>query len=181
LNQVGISIMHKYLRMASLVATVAALTTSPALAAGPASQATADPQAKAQVRILKPLTLTATQDLDLGTVALGQGTFSTNVGIAQDGTFTCDTTKVTCSGSPQVAKYNVTGTNTRVVTITAGNVTLSNGTTNLTLTVDAPPTVTLPNSGNAGVDFSIGGSVALTETTPDGLYTGDFDVTADYQ
>ena len=171
--------MYKFLRMASLAATVAALGTSPVLAA--ASSATATPQAKAQVRILKPLTLTAKQDLDLGTVALGQGTFSTTVGIAQDGTWTCDNTKVTCSGTHQVATYNVTGTNNRTVTITAGNVTMSNGTTNLTLTVDAPATVLLPNSGNSGVDFDIGGSVVFTEAAPDDLYTGDFNVTADYQ
>jgi hypothetical protein len=166
--------------MASLVATVAALGTSPALAAS-ASSASANPQAKAQVRILKPLTLTSKQDLDLGTVALGQGAFSTTVGIAQDGTWTCDSSKVTCSGLHQFATYNVTGTNNRTVTIAAGNVTMSNGTNNLTLTVDAPATVLLPNSGNAGVDFNIGGSVPLTDTTPDGLYTGDFAVTADYQ
>ena len=171
--------MHKYLRMASLVATVAALGTSPALAAP--TTATANPQAKAQVRILKPLTLTATQDLDLGTVALGQGTFSTTVGIAKDGTWTCDATKVTCSGTHQVASYNVNGTNGRTVTITANSVTLSNGTNNLTLTVDAPATVLLPNSGTAGADFDVGGSVDLTDATPDGLYTGSFDVTADYQ
>ena len=47
--------MYKFLRMASLAATVAALGTSPVFAA--ASSATATPQAKAQVRILKPLTL----------------------------------------------------------------------------------------------------------------------------
>ena len=178
---VGIIRMNKLLRITSLAATVAALavTATPALAA--ASSASADPQAKANVRILKPLTLTSKQDLDLGTIALGQGTFSTTVGIAQDGTFTCDTTKVTCSGSPQVASYNVTGTNNRVVTISAGNVTLTNGTDNLTLVVDAPASVTMPNSGNTGVDFDIGGSVDLTEATPDGLYVGDFDVTADYQ
>jgi|SRR4051812_16112658 Mat/Ecp fimbriae major subunit len=173
--------MHKFLRIASLGATVAALTLTAAPAFAAATTATADPQAKAQVRILKPLTLTAKQDLDLGTVALGQGTFSTTVGIAKDGTWTCDGTKVTCSGAHQVATYNVTGTNNRTVTITAGNVTLSNGTDNLTLTVDAPASVLLPNSGNTGVDFDIGGSVDLTEATPDGLYQGDFDVTADYQ
>lgn len=172
--------MHKYLRMASLVAAVAALGTSPALAAS-ASSATASPQAKAQVKILKPLTLTKTQDLDLGTVALGQGTFATTVGIAADGTWTCDTSAVTCSGTHHVASYNVTGTNNRVVTITSGNVDMVSGTDHLLLTVDAPATVTLPNSGNSGVDFDIGGSVDLTESTPDGLYIGDFDVTADYQ
>jgi hypothetical protein len=155
------------------------LTTTPAFAAP--STATADPQAKAQVRILKPLTLQSTQDLDLGTIALGQGTFSTTVGIAADGTWTCDATKVTCSGTHQVASYNVNGSNNRVVTITAGNVDMSNGTDILTLVVDAPATGTLPNSGTDGTHFDIGGSVDLTEATPDGLYVGDFDVTADYQ
>jgi hypothetical protein len=58
---------------------------------------------------------------------------------------------------------------------------MNNGTDDLTLVVDAPSLVTLPNSGTAGQDFDIGGSVALTETTPDGLYVGDFNVTADYQ
>lgn len=169
--------MYKYLRMASLAATVAALATSPALAAP--TTATADPQATAQVRILKPLTLTATQNLDLGTVALGQTPFSTVVGITKAGVFTCDATKVTCSGTTQVASYHVTGTATRDVTITSGPVTLSNGTDNLPFTVDAPATVTLDNTGV--VDFDVGGSVTLTDTTPDGLYQGDFDITADYQ
>ena len=172
--------MTKFLRTTALLASIAgvALTASPAIAA---ISATADPQAKAQVRILKPLTLSSLQDLDLGTVALGQGTFSTTVGIAADGTWTCESAVVTCSGTHQVARYNVTGTNSRTVTITAGDVTLSNGTDSLTLSVDAPASVTLPNSGSAGLDFDIGGSVDLTEATPDGLYTGDFDVTADYQ
>ncbi len=97
-----------------------------------------------------------------------------------NGTWTCDDTKVTCSGTPQVARYNVSGTNGREVKITAGNVTMSNGTNNLTLVVQAPASVTLPNSGTAGQNFDVGGSVALTEATPDGLYVGTFNVTADY-
>src|SRR4051812_38770349 len=134
--------MSKFVRMTSLAATLAALTltATPALAAS-ASSATANPQAKASARIMKPLVLTQKQDLDLGTIALGQGTFSTTVGIASDGTFTCDINKVTCSGTPQVAKYNVVGTANRVVTITAPDVTLKSGTNNLTLTVSNPGTV----------------------------------------
>jgi hypothetical protein len=173
--------MNKFLRFTSLGATLAALSLTAAPAFAAASTASANPQAKAQARILKPLTLTAKQSLDLGTIALGQGTFSTTVGVAKDGTWTCDSTKVTCSGTHQVARYNVSGTNGRTVTVTSGNVVMSNGTQNLTLVVDAPASVVLPNSGNAGQDFDIGGSVALTEATPDGLYTGDFNVTADYQ
>jgi hypothetical protein len=171
--------MSKFVRMTSLAATLAALTltATPALAAS-ASSATANPQAKASARIMKPLVLTQKQDLDLGTIALGQGTFSTVVGIATNGTFTCDTTKVTCSGAPQVAKYNVVGTANRTVTITAPNVTMTNGSNNLTLNVSSPGTVDLGAPGDA--DFPLGGSISLTDTTPDGLYTGDFAVTVDY-
>jgi hypothetical protein len=32
-----------------------------------------------------------------------------------------------------------------------------------------------------GVTFSIGGSIVLASTTPDGVYSGTFAVTADYQ
>ena len=35
--------------------------------------------------------------------------------------------------------------------------------------------------GGDGVEFSIGGEITVTDTTPDGLYTGDFVVTAEYQ
>lgn len=173
--------MTNFLRKASLGATLAALTLSAtsAIAAAPPTTATGNPQATATVKILKPLTLASTQNLDLGTVALGQGTFSTTVGVAADGTWTCDTTKVTCSSTHQVAKYHVTGTAARTVTVNAGNVTLSNGTANLTLNVDAPATALLDSTGAA--DFDIGGSVALSDLTPDGVYTGNFAVTADYQ
>jgi hypothetical protein len=103
------------------------------------------------------------------------------VGINQLGEFTCDTLVVTCSGSPKVAKYLLNGTNNRSVKIAAGDVTMTNGSVDLVLKVDAPKTVLLPNSGTAGKEFNIGGSVTLTEATPDGLYTGKFAVTADYE
>jgi hypothetical protein len=158
----------------------AVLAASPAMAAS-ASSTGPDKNASATIRVLRPLTLKWVQDLDLGTVALGQGAFSTNVGIAKDGTWTCDTTKVTCTGTHQVARYNVAGTNNRTVTISAGNVTMTSGANSLLLTVDSPLTVDLGASGTSGVNFSLGGSVPLSNTTPDGLYVGTFNVTADYQ
>ena len=43
-------------------------------------------------------------------------------------------------------------------------------------------TVNLGAAGSStGVDFSIGGSITLASTTPDGVYSGTFAVTADYQ
>jgi hypothetical protein len=60
-------------------------------------------------------------------------------------------------------------------------VTLSNGTSNLILTPDHAASVLLTNSGSPGVDFGVGGSVTISNTTPDGDYTGTFALTAEYQ
>lgn len=169
--------MNKYLRMTALTATAAAmaLTTAPAMAASPNQNATAT------ARILRPLTLTWVRDFNLGTIVLsGAAPFSATVSLSQAGALTCPAA-VTCSGTTSTARYNVRGTNNQVVTISAPNVTLSNGTNNLTLNVSAPSSVTLTSSGAPGNDFDIGGSITVTDTTPDGVYTGTFNVTADYQ
>jgi hypothetical protein len=175
--------MSKILRMTSLAATVAAIaaTATPALAA-PVS-ATSD--ATAKVRILRPLQLTSTQNLDLGTIVLaGSGAFSSTVSIDRGSNFDCDggSGNVVCSGTHQVAVYNVSGTNNQNVTIASGPVDLDDGNGNtITLTPDHNTTVTLTNSGAPGTNFNVGGSITVTDATVDGIYTGTFAVTADYQ
>src|SRR5690349_11918249 len=130
--------------------------------------------------VVKPLTLTAVQGLDLGTFTLQPGTWSNAVvGISKTGTFTCNA-NVTCTGTPQVAQFTVSGTNNQTVKVTAPNVTLVNqadSSQTLLLTVDAPATIALPNSGTKGVDFDIGGTLSLSSTTADGDYSGVLNVT----
>jgi len=159
----------------SIVSVVAAV------GVGPAHAATSNVQVNAQV--VKPLTVTWLQNLDLGTIALGTGAFSgAVVGISRAGVFTCPAALV-CTGPTAVAKYNVTGTNGTTVRISAPNVTLVNqadNTQTLTMVVDSPGTVSLPNSGNKGVDFPLGGRITLSSTTAGGLYKGTFNVTVDY-
>jgi hypothetical protein len=172
--------MTKILRMTAAVA-VLALTATPAFAA----PTTPDKNATATAKIVKPLTLTWVQDLDLGTVLLaGSGTWTgATVGISRAGTFSCTNTNVTCSGATKVAKYKVTGTNNQTVTINASNVTMTNANDNtktLTLTVDNPGSVNLANSGASGLEFSLGGSISVDSTTADGTYAGTFDVTVNY-
>jgi len=89
---------------------------------------------------------------------------------------------VVCSGTTSVPTYNVTGTNREVVTVfkTASLLNGSNGGT-LAFRPTGPATVTLPNSGNTGVDFTIGGEIDIVPATVDGLYTGNINVTVDYQ
>lgn len=148
----------------------------------PAGAVTQNASVKANV--VKPLTLTAQQDLDLGTITLGPGAWSgATVGISQSGAFTCNP-NVICSGAPQVARYKVTGTNKTVVRITAQDVTMVNqmdASKTLTLKVDSPSDVTLTSSGEPGITFGIGGSIALSSTTAQGSYSGTFDVTVDYE
>lgn len=155
---------------------------STAALAAPAHAVTQNASVNAQV--VKPLTLTALQDLKLGTITLGSGAWSgATVGISQGGIFTCSL-KVTCTGAPQVAQFNVTGTNKMVVLISAPDVTLvnqSNPAQTLSLLIDSPGQATLPNAGQTGVNFNLGGSVTLSSTTPGGTYLGTINVTVNYQ
>lgn len=156
-----------------------------ALAAGlaaPGAAATISVQAKAKVT--KPLALSSRQNLDMGTLTLGTGTWSgAVVQLARTGTLTCPA-NVTCSGATQVALYNVTGSNRERISIIAPNVTLvnqSDPTKTLRMVVDSPGTVQIPNSGNQGVTFPLGGSITLDSTTAGGVYSGTFNVSVDYQ
>lgn len=137
-----------------------------------------------QANVAKPVTLEWVQDLDLGSLTLGPGTWSNaTVSISRAGVFSCASTNVTCTGATQVATYNVTGNNGQVITIAAPNVTLvnqSDATQTLTLVVDSPTSVTLTNSGKPGLNFSIGGSITVNSATAGGTYSGTFNVTIDY-
>ncbi len=168
--------MMNILRSTAAVAALA-LTATPALAApvGP------DKQATATARIVKPLTLAWVQDLDFGTVTLvDQG--PTTISVAQDGTRTCPGTAVTCSGGSTAARYLITGTNNQVVTVNSSDVSMTGpaGSTPLLVTVNAPPSVNLGNSGAAGTPLNIGGSISVAGTQAEGTYTGTFAVTVNY-
>ena len=134
--------------------------------------------------VTKPLTLAWAKSLDLGSVALGPGTWSgATVGISRAGVFSCASPNLTCTGAVSVAQYQVTGSNNSAVRVSAPNVTLVNQSdpaSTLVLVIDKPATVTLPNSGVPGAVFSLGGSITLSSATAAGLYSGTFNVTVDY-
>jgi Domain of unknown function (DUF4402) len=140
--------------------------------------------APVKAAVTKPLTLSWVQNLDLGSVVLGPGTWSNAiVSVSQAGALTCASPNLTCTGATQAASYKVTGSNNEVVRISAPNVTLTNQndpTQTLTLVVDSPGTVAITTSGKKGTDFSLGGSITLDSTTAGGVYAGSFNVTVDY-
>jgi hypothetical protein len=161
--------------------TAIALLVSALLAEAPACAA---PSVTVQANVVKPLILTWLQNLDLGSVVLGPGTWSgAAVAISRSGAFNCTNPNLTCTGVTQAARYNVSGTNNRSIFISSPNVTLvnqSDPTKTLTLVVDSPGSVLLTNSGPPGTDFSLGGSITLSSSTESGLYSGTFNVTVDY-
>jgi hypothetical protein len=163
--------------------TLAAAACATLLSGSPAAAATQN--ASVTANVVKPLTLTSLQSLDLGTITLKLGTWSNaTVGISRAGVFSCNATNLVCTGLAQVARYNVTGTNKQTITITAPNVTMVNqadASKTLTLVLDSPGTIQLSSSGAPGSNFDLGGSIALSSTTATGTYQGTFNVTVDYQ
>lgn len=168
--------MRKFLA-AFGAAAMLALFSVPAAAVTPLTQATAT------ARIFKPLTIQFQQNLDFGNLVLtGAGTWSGQViSMNQTGTLTGCGGNVTCSGATTPAQYKLIGTNNAIVTISCPAFSLT-GPGTLAFTPNAPATVNLGAAGSStGVIFGIGGSITLASTTPEGTYTGNFLVTADYQ
>lgn len=161
---------------AAFAGAALAVASMPAAAVSPATQATAT------ARIYKPLQISFVQNLDFGTLVLASGAWSGQViNMDQAGVLTGCGANVTCTGTPVAAKYHLVGTSNATVKITAPPFSLT-GPGTLAFTPNVPATVNLGATGSTtGIDFTIGGSITLDLTTPDGVYTGVFAVTADYQ
>jgi hypothetical protein len=175
-EQVGIA-MTKFLSTAAAVALT--LTATTAQAASPSAQATGT------ARIYKPLTIQKTQDLDFGTIVLAGASFTGEVvRVNTSGPVTCGSGggNVTCGGAPTPAKFHLVGSNNAAVTVTSPSFNLTGPSTLVVTPTSTTQTVNLGAAGlTTGIDVLLGGSISLASTTPDGVYTGTWTVTADYQ
>jgi hypothetical protein len=141
-------------------------------------------RAPTNVKVVRPLQLTALRNLDFGTIVMGTLTSTQTVTVSA-GARTCGSGgQLTCSGTFATAQYRVIGTNNQLVLISAASPTfaLTNATgAQLALRPILPTPVTLPNSGNQGVTFEVGGSLSIAPGTPDGMYSGTIDIQVAYQ
>lgn len=177
--------MKKIILAAAAVAAVAAA--APATAQNAAVGAL--PKATAGARLIKPLTLTKLADLNFGTIVMGAITDNQVVTISGAGVVTCGSGgSLTCTNTAQAtaaaASYRVTGTQGQVVVISSSPSSLSTtnaGGSTLLFTPIAPANLTLQSSGDAGNDFNVGGSITVTSSTVDGVYSGEVDVQVAYQ
>lgn len=159
--------------------SMASLVLSSLIPVGHAQAASTTIQANAKV--VKSLTLTAKQSLDFGTITLSGTPGTYTVGVSVAGVISCPS-GVTCAGTARPAILNVQGSNAQVVRISVASANLVNAVdgTSIPFTPEAPQTVTLTNSGSPGKDFNVGGSIAVPSTA-DGTYSGNIEVTVDYQ
>ena len=160
---------------------LATLVGAPAAAAPPSAEASV----QVNVKITKPLSLTSSGVLNFGTIILNGLTTARTVSLSPANILSCGggSAELLCIGATSVPTYNVQGTNRMIVSIIKTTSTLTNsmdGAT-LTLTPSGPSTIELTNSGNPGENFRIGGSISVTSSTTDGVYSGVVDVTVDYQ
>jgi hypothetical protein len=140
--------------------------------------------APTNVRVLRPLELTALRNLDFGTIVIGSLTTTQAVRVTSAGRSCGSGGQLTCTGAFTTAQFRVNGQNNQQVMIRSATpvATLTDTAGNrLTLTPILPGPVMLPNSGNQGVTFEVGGSLAIEPGTPDGLYSGTLDIQVNYQ
>jgi hypothetical protein len=181
-----------------VVATAATLMASPAFAASSAVTA-----ATAKVQLTRPLMLTATQNLDFGTVLLSAvvagNTYT--VRLVPNGALTCSS-GVTCAATGKPAIFNVQmsnnqngqgngqngqgngqngqGNNQKIYIHVAAS-SFTNGITTLQITPNLSANfVLLSSSGAPGADFPVGASFPITSATTEGIYTGTLNVTVDF-
>ena len=169
--------MKKFLATAALAAL--ALSSAPAMAASPSAQA------NAPAKIYKPLQISKVTDLDFGTIVLVGASFTgETVTVPTSGPVVCGSGggNLTCGGAPTAAKFHLVGSNNAMVTVSSPAFTLSGPTTLNVTPTSLSQNLSLGAAGlTTGIDVLLGGSISLDSTTPDGVYTGIWTVTADYQ
>ena len=145
-----------------------------AFAATGAQAATATATAKA--KILSPITVTKTADLDFGTIITSGA--AANVTVSTAGARTCGGTLV-CTNPVTAAAFNIAGSVAAVNISSDASVSLTSGANTMSATLNTSK-ATSPMTG--GTDsFTVGGVLSVGATQADGSYSGTFTVTVNYQ
>jgi hypothetical protein len=149
-----------------LAAAVAALTTTPALAATDQGVATAT--------VVSPITITHTSGaaLDFGAFAAAAGQVSVDTAGAGS------TTGVVQLGTVSADSFDVAGDASRTFSIDLTGGTVTNGLDTMSFTTTSALTGTLSAGGTAS--FTVGGTLSVAGTETAGTYTGSYDATVEY-
>ncbi|MGE4304186.1 MAG: DUF4402 domain-containing protein [Novosphingobium sp.] len=162
------------MKKALVFAALAAVVSSPALAAPDSSNAVGS----AKATVVGPITLThdANAVLSFGSFTTGTNGGSVIVTKAGNGSATGDVTLV--AGSVESAdSFTVTGDSGRAFQVTTFADVVSFGGTDMAFVPNATKNQTLTGGS---VQFSVGGTLTVPGGAPAGDYVGTYDVTAAY-
>ncbi|MEO6226128.1 MAG: DUF4402 domain-containing protein [Sphingomicrobium sp.] len=169
--------MNKFLGTAGAIVLLA-LTSASAQAASPSAQASAT------AKIYHPLTISKTTNLDFGVIVISGASFAAEtVALSTAGTVACGGgTNLVCSGSPTAARFHLAGNDNALVTVSSPAFNLTGPATLAVTPTSLTQTVNLGAAGaTTGVNVDLGGSIDVGSATPEGVYSGTWTVTADYQ
>lgn len=149
-----------------------------ALAAfGSSAAYAADATATATATLVEPVTLSKTADLNFGTVVSGTG--ASTVQVSNAGARTCGA-GITCAGTVTAAQFSVDGANgyVLVISVPTSAVSLTSGANSMTANLTPVSNITL---GTGASTFGVGGTLNVGANQAQGVYTGTFTVSANYQ
>lgn len=157
-------------KIALLGAAVAAMVSTGANAA--------TQTATAEVDILAPVTLAQTAGLDFGVVG-GASAGTATIGTGAD-TASCSA-GLLCAGTASRGAFSVTGANGYNIAISVdASTSLTGPGTAMTLSL-TPSTTSVAGAGLTAVVFYVGGQLSINAAQAAGTYTGNYNVSADYQ
>lgn len=136
--------------------------------------------ATANAEILAAVELSPIADLDMGLVAVGAQ--AGTVTLEASGTRTCSA-ELTCVGTATPGSFQVTNaTDGFVIDITVDATTTLSGTGGDDMTLTLNPDATSITFDSAALQtISVGGILAVNASQGAGVYTGTYNVSADYQ
>ncbi|MBX9816197.1 MAG: DUF4402 domain-containing protein [Sphingomonas sp.] len=147
-----------------------------AVVAVPAQAETA--QGDATVKILQAITVTKAADLNFGNVVPSASAATVSVG--EDGTRNCGA-GLNCYGTTTAGAFNVTGAagETVSVGIDTPTIQLSNGSQSMSVALSTA-TSALTLAGGTG-SFRVAGALSVGANQAAGTYTGQYNVSVNYQ
>ncbi|RZJ95732.1 MAG: DUF4402 domain-containing protein [Brevundimonas sp.] len=173
-----------------MMKTIAAAAALLAVAvASPALAQSASTTGSGSITVIRPLTVTKNADLHFGTVvrpSTGSGTVTVSAAGARS--VSGGVVGLSSGDTPQAAQFTVDGEGGQSISVTIpATFSIANGSDTLTVTTSnnltgSAAAQTLSNAlGAAGsLVFKVGGSVPVASSSPTGVYTGSFTVSAAY-
>jgi hypothetical protein len=140
--------------------------------------------ASASANIITPISITKNLDMSFGNIAVNPtnpgGTVTLPASSPATRTFTGGITLPAVTGLVQAAKFTVSGEGTSAYTITIpGTITITSGTNNMAIVPVSNPSGAGALVGGSQIIY-VGGTLTVAPAQAVGAYTGNFDVTVNY-